>query len=130
MTIRYVMMLFVAGALSLGGCAAQEYDSACHELMETASGQLRSMNKSARKAHFERHVVLLETGSGMTSACRSYFIDADAYRNLPESMVSRCDAQGASGGERYCLIYYVDGERWHSEVPLTDSRQSLSAGNP
>ena len=93
------------------GCASQSFDSACHELSVNSSGQLKGMQKSANKARFERHVVLLETGSGMASNCRSYFIDGNDYSGLPGSMYPRCLKQGLDVSNGYCLLYYVDGQR-------------------
>ena len=95
----------------LAGCANKTFDSACHELSVKSKTELRSMQRSATRARFERHVALLETGSGMASQCQSYFISGDDYRGLPDSMYERCLNQGFNGVQGYCLLYWVDGER-------------------
>lgn len=103
--------LFPLAALALVSGCSTVYESACHELTSNSRGQLRSMERQADAAQFERHVVLIETGSGMASTCRSYYIDGDEYRGIPESLSGLCTAQQrADSGTEYCMLYYLDGQ--------------------
>ena len=104
--------LLVLGGLylTLSGCATVEYDSACHELSVINKSSLSKMIRGAKKAKFERHVVLLETGTAMGSHCQSYYINAEEYNGLPESIRYKCNLQGMLENESYCMLYSLDGE--------------------
>lgn len=92
------------------GCAAT-YESACHELSVASKGQLNRMSREAARAEFQRHVVLLETGSGMTSKCRSHYINTETRRGMPESLLELCQSQSRQAPEHgYCLLYLIDGK--------------------
>lgn len=103
--LTFVSLLVVTGVLS--GCATT-YESACHELSDTRRRELNTMERAASNAQFERHVVLIETGTGMQTACRSYYIDDDQHRGIPASLTELCDAQ--ANGSEYCELYFLDGE--------------------
>lgn len=103
-------MLILVAANNLSGCTTS-FGSACEELTVTRRGDLNSMQRLASSAQFERHVILIETGTGMASTCRSYYIDGDEYRRIPESLRGLCAEQAVGdGGREYCMLYYVDGD--------------------
>ena len=106
---RNKKLLLIFLSLILGGCATTNFDSACHELSVKNKSALSKMVRGASKARFERHVVLLETGSALNSTCKSYYINLNDFENLPDSMRSNCNSQGVSGNERYCMLYSLDG---------------------
>lgn len=98
--------IFVSTSV-VSACAT--YDSSCEELYATGRSQLSRMVKDAQRASFERHVIMLETGSALSDACRTHLIDGDEYRNLEQTAQLYCSAQ-SHGSDQYCLLYSLDGK--------------------
>jgi len=91
------------------GCAAPRYESSCHKLATVKSSQIDDMVDKARGGTFERHFVLLETGTEISNTCRTHYIDKATYNAIPASLKGKCKAQSYSG-DKYCTIYSVDGK--------------------
>ena len=105
----YFVLLITTVSFALGGCATTRYDSACHELASEAEYEIVDKVERARGGTFERHLILLETGSEMSSNCRTYFIDKSAYESIPESLIEKCKVQ-SRGDSKYCTLYSLDAK--------------------
>jgi len=103
------VLSITAVSLVLGGCATTRYDSACHELASVAESEIEDKVERANGGTFERHLILLETGTEISSNCRTHFIDKVTYESIPESLVAKCKAQ-SRGNDKYCILYSLDGE--------------------
>ena len=97
-----------SSALALSACASTS-GSSCEKLAKNQKGEIRKMVKRFEKSASGRHVMLLETGSGISDLCRTHFIDAKEFSNLPASASDYCDDQ-ERGADNYCTVYSVDGE--------------------
>ena len=62
----------------------------------------------AKERGFERHLILLETGSEMSSNCRTHFISKKTYELIPESLKEKCRIQ-SNNSSKYCTLYSLDG---------------------
>ncbi|MEM6638370.1 MAG: hypothetical protein AAF610_00570 [Pseudomonadota bacterium] len=102
-------LMGLAIALTQSGCASAPL-SVCETMLKDSRAKIKRMHKSTERADFERHLVLLETGTVMSSQCRSYFIDAEDYANLPGSLRDKCVGQSTSDEGGYCTLFYLDGE--------------------
>ena len=94
--------------ISVSGCASV-YESSCHQLAAENRFKLSKMVAKAKKGSFKRHVILLETGNAVSNLCRSHFIDQSVFDGIPESLVNKCRAQGASS-DKYCTLYKLDSK--------------------
>lgn len=96
--------------LLLAGCATTDM-SACEVLSRDSRSQISSMLRGVKKARFERHLILLEAGTAMSSQCKSYYIDRDAFAAMPASLQAKCETLGGlQSGASYCTLFYLDGE--------------------
>jgi len=94
-------------ALGLASCATSS-GSSCEKLAKNQKSEIRKMVKRFEKSASGRHVMLLETGSGVSDLCRTHFIGKEEYSALPESAEDYCFDQERPA-DTYCTIYSVDG---------------------
>ena len=94
-------------ALSLSACASTS-GSSCEKLAKNQKGEIRKLVKRFDKSASGRHVMLLETGSGISDLCKTHFIEKDEYIALPGSAAEYCFDQ-ESPADTYCTVYSVDG---------------------
>ena len=99
--------MFSSG-LALLACASTS-GSSCEKLAKNQKGEIKKMVKRFEKSASGRHVMLLETGSGISDLCRTHFIDSKEFSDLPASASDYCDDQ-ERGADNYCTVYSVDGE--------------------
>lgn len=102
------LMVMAAFVPFIQACATH-YDSACHELASTQRSELNSMIRKASRSSFERHVVVLETGTEINSSCRTHYIDKGTFVGIPGSLREKCQLQ-AKVSDKYCILYQVDKE--------------------
>lgn len=108
MNIKNISFLIIFCVVLLGGCATT-YESACHELASESKSDLRTMIKKTENGSFKRHLILLETGTLVSSNCRSHFIDKNTFDGIPESLTNLCNRQGGLNS-KYCTLYQLDSE--------------------
>lgn len=101
------LWIFIALFLCLAGCA-KEYDSACEELASKNSWEVSKRVAAAKRGSFERHFILLETGTELGSSCRSHYIDKETFETLPDSLADKCKEQ-SKPSDKYCTMYFLDG---------------------
>ena len=106
-------VLIAISAVSLASCAS--YNSSCEELFATGRSQLNQMVKDARRASFERHVIMLETGSALSDTCRTHLISGAEFRDLESTAQLYCAAQ-STVSDQYCLLYSLDGKLTKQEI--------------
>jgi len=108
MTSFFRSIGILAFAMAFSACASTS-GSSCEKLAKNQKGEIRKMTKRFEKSASGRHVMLLETGSGISDLCRTHFIDADEFSKLPASASYYCDDQERLA-DNYCTVYSVDGE--------------------
>lgn len=99
--------LLVAISLWLVGCATT-YESACHELADRNSSEIRRRTNAVQSGSFKRHFLLLETGNEIANNCRSHYIDHATFEGIPQSLHPYCNMQRKIDN-KYCTIYLLDG---------------------
>lgn len=95
-------------ALFMQGCSTTNISS-CEKLAKSQKSEIRKMVKRFEKSASGKHVLLLETGSGISDLCRSHFIEAAEFTALPSSASSYCVDQERDA-DTYCTVYSVDGK--------------------
>jgi len=100
-----VFFILISG---LSSCATSS-GSSCDKLAKNQKSEIRKMVKRFEKSASGRHVILLETGSGISDLCRSHFIEKDEFTSLPSSASDYCRSQQREA-DTYCTLYSVDGQ--------------------
>jgi len=108
--LRSILKFSTAAVLvSILSACSTTHASSCEKLAKNQRGEISKMVKRFERSASGRHVILLETGSGLSDLCRTHFIDKDEYIDLPSSASTYCWKQ-ERGTDTYCTVYSVDGE--------------------
>ena len=107
MHVVFKSIAAATAALFLSSCATSS-ESSCGKLANNQKSEIRKMVKRFEKSASGRHVMLLETGSGVSDLCRTHFIEKDEFATLPFSAEDYCFDQGRAS-DTYCTVYSVDG---------------------
>ena len=102
---KRLSILVIAG---LAAACATTDNSSCEQLASSQKGEIRKMVKRFEKSASGRHVMLLETGSGLSDLCRTHFINQEEFETLPVSAESYCWQQEREA-DTYCTVYSIDG---------------------